>query len=278
MAYREGNRWTAQYYTTVMGGKKKQVKKRGFLTKRDALDYERQQKLKKTGVIDMKLKTFAEKYFEDKETELKERTIQNKRYLMEQHIIPYFGEMKMTEITPSDILEWQKEMSKKGFSESYLRMIQNQLTALFTHAVKIYDMEINPIKKVKRMGRSDTRKIDFWTIDEYQKFIATIDSDDKYYLMFEILFWTGCREGELLALTISDFNFSKNQMNIDKTYYRAKGKDIITEPKTDQSVRTVDIPQFLADEVKNYIDRLYGYPVDLLMLRRITQDDLRKSF
>jgi len=262
MAYREGNRWTAQYYKADLSGKRKQIKKRGFLTKRDALDYERQQKLKKSGVMDMKLKVFVEKYFEDKANDLKERTIRNKKYLMEQHIIPYFGEMKMTEIAPADILEWQNEMYKKGFSESYLRMIQNQLTALFTHATRIYDMDVNPIKKVKRMGKSDSRNIDFWTLDEYKAFISTVDPEDKYYILFEILFWTGCRIGEALALTIADVNFSKNQINIDKTYYRVEGRDLITEPKTEQSIRKIEIPQFLADEIKGYVDRLYQYPAE----------------
>ena len=51
-------------------------------------------------------------------------------------------------------------------------------------------------------------------------------------------------------------------IRINKTYYREKGRDIITTPKTENSVRTVDVPQFLMDEVKNYIDRLYDYPKD----------------
>ena len=74
--------------------------------------------------------------------------------MMEQHIIPYFGNCMMSEITASQIIGWQNEIQKKGFSDSYLRMIQNQLTALFTHASKIYDLKDNPCKKVKKMGNS----------------------------------------------------------------------------------------------------------------------------
>ena len=75
-------------------------------------------------------------------------------------------------------------------------MIQNQLTSLFTHAAKIYDLPVNPCKKVKRMGNSDSRSLNFWTLDEYKQFIQTMEPGTRYYLMFEMLFWTGCRIGD----------------------------------------------------------------------------------
>ena len=151
-------------------------------------------------------------------------------------------------------------MKTKGFSEAYLRMIQNQLTCLFSHASRIYDLSVNPCKKVKSMGSFDVRSLNFWTKEEYDKFIATVEKDSKYYVIFEILYWTGCRIGELLALTKQDINFEKNQININKTYYRTNGQDIITEPKTKQSIRTVEIPEFLKQEIKCFIDRHYGMP------------------
>lgn len=264
MAYKEKDtkKWTAQWFETTAKGEKKKRRKRGFDTKRDALDYERQKKLNSKKSMDMKLSEFMEVYFEDKQNDLKERTIKNKRYMMDQHIVPYFGNSMMSEVTASHIIQWQNEMQTKGFSESYLRMIQNQLTSLFTHASKIYDLTSNPCKKVKRMGNSDSRSLDFWTTDEYKQFIQTLDENEKYYLIFEILFWTGCRIGELLALTPKDIDFEKNQMSITKTYYRTNKQDIITEPKTKQSVRVIEIPQFLTQEIKDFIDGHYGMPED----------------
>ena len=182
-------------YSNAKGEKKKR-RKRGFETKREALEYERQKKLNNSRSMDMKLSEFKEVYFEDKQNELKERTMKNKRYMMEQHIVPYFGNQIMSEITAGQIIQWQNEMQTKGFSEAYLRMIQNQLTSLYTHASKIYDLHANPCKKVKRMGSSDNRSLDFWTVDEYQKFIQTMEPGTRYYLIFEILFWTGCRIGD----------------------------------------------------------------------------------
>ena len=198
MAYREKDtkKWTAQWFETNVMGEKKKRRKRGFETKREALEFERSKKLSSERSMDMKLSDFIEIYFSDKQNELKDRTIKNKRYMMQQHIVPYFGNQMMSEIKASQIIQWQNEIQKKGYSDSYLRMIQNQLTSLFTHAAKIYDLPVNPCKKVKRMGNSDSRSLNFWTLEEYKKFIQTMEPGTRYYLMFEMLFWTGCRIGD----------------------------------------------------------------------------------
>ncbi len=112
------------------------------------------------------------------------------------------------------------------------------------------------------MGNSDSRSLDFWTTEEYQRFIQTIEPGTRYYLIFEILFWTGCRIGELLALTKGDISIENNQISITKTYYRTGRQDVITEPKIKQSVRTVEIPEFLKKEIKDFVDGHYGMPDD----------------
>ena len=93
MAYKEKDtkKWTAQWFETNARGEKKKRRKRVFETKREALEYEQQKKLNNSRSMDMKLSEFMEVYFEDKQNELKERTMKNKQYMMEQHIIPYFG-------------------------------------------------------------------------------------------------------------------------------------------------------------------------------------------
>lgn len=115
MAYKEKDtkKWTAQWFETNARGEKKKRRKRGFETKREALEYERQKKLNNSRSMDMKLSEFMEVYFEDKQNELKERTMKNKRYMMEQHIVPYFGNQMMSEITAGQIIQWQNEMQTR---------------------------------------------------------------------------------------------------------------------------------------------------------------------
>lgn len=124
------NAWYASFYYTDWTGKRKKKFKRGFATKREALEFEQEFLKISTTSMDMTLEQFSEVYFNNKAQELKERTLRNKRYMIKAHIIPYFGRKRMNEITPADLIAWQNEMMKKGYSDCYLRMIQNQLTAL----------------------------------------------------------------------------------------------------------------------------------------------------
>lgn len=226
------------------------------------MQWEQETKAANQASMNVTLETFVEMYFKDKSGELKERSVNNKRYMIKTHIIPHFGKKKMSEIKAPDIIQWQNVMREKNLSPTYLRMIQNQLTALFTHASNIYSLSDNPCKKVKKLGKPDADELHFWTKDEYDKFISTVDEKDMYYVVFEILFWTGCREGELLAISKDDIDFTNNQIHISKTYYRSNKMDVITTPKTPQSVRTIDIPEFLKNEIKGYAERLYQYPND----------------
>ena len=137
------------------------------------------------------------------------------------------------------------------------------MTALFNHATRFYGLLDNPCKKTDRIGRSNAKELQFWTRDEYNTFIATIEPTDRYFTLFEILFWTGIRCGEALALTLDDIDFTNHTISIDKTYYRQDKKDLITTPKTEKSVRVVDLPEFLTEEIRNYTNSIYGLEKDM---------------
>lgn len=164
----------------------------------------------------------------------------------------------MKEITPADILKWQNEMMTMGYKETYLRMIQNQITALFNHAERYYGLKVNPCKKVKKMGRSNAKELNFWTKSEFDIFIGSFGEDEGMYkLIFEVLFWTGCRCGEMLGIFLEDLDFRNNTININKTFYRRNKQDYLTSPKTESSNRKVTVPDFLMKELKVYTDSIY---------------------
>lgn len=188
--------WYVSFRYVDWTRKKTQKLKRGFKTKKEALNYEKEFIRKTAADMKMEMNSFIQVYFEDKKNELKENSIRNKQHMMNKHIVPYFGTRKMNEITPAEIIQWQNTIQEKGYSKTYERMIQNQLNALFNHAQKIYNLKENPCKKVKKMGKSDANKLEFWTKAEYDSFIAGIEPESEDYLIFEILFWTGIREGD----------------------------------------------------------------------------------
>lgn len=239
-------------------GEIKTKMKRGFATKKEAQKCEREFIEMQSGNMNMKLANFVEVYFNDKGTRLKERSIMTKRTLIETKIIPYFGEKPMNEITAVDIIKWQNMLMNQEYSPTYLRMIQNQLTALFNHAERFYDLRDNPCKKVDKMGRSNARELNFWTKDEYEVFIKGFGAEDEMYrIIFQMLFWLGCRVGEVLALTASDIDLEKGTVSVSKTYFRRNKTDYITSPKTESSNRKITIPKFLKGEIKEYLDRQY---------------------
>ena len=112
------------------------------------------------------------------------------------------------------------------------------------------------------MGKEQPKEMKFWTKSEYLQFAEAMMDKPVSYYAFEMLYWCGLRLGEMLALTPEDFDFEKKTVRINKSYQRIKKKDIITDPKTPKSVRTVSMPDFLAEEMKEYINSLYGVEGD----------------
>ena len=261
--YKEENTWRAVYRYTDWQGQRKQTQKRGFATKREAQAWEREQLNKAASDLDMTFESFIELYVTDMKGRIKENTWHSKEHIIRTKLLPYFGKRKINTIVPKDVIAWQNEMmnmrdkSGKAFSPVYLKTLHNQLSAVFNHAVKYYGLKENPAAKVGNMGKSKNREMLFWTQEEYMKFASEIMDKPRSFYAFEILYWCGIREGELLALTPEDFDLEKGTVRINKSYQRLNGQDIITDPKTPKSNRIVQMPDFLVEEMKDYMQKLY---------------------
>jgi len=81
------------------------------------------------------------------------------------------------------------------------------------------------------MGKKNADKMKFWTIDEFNKFIAYSDNP-TYTVMYELLFWTGIRIGECLAIKLNDFNFETKTVSINKNYAKVNKQDLILNQNT----------------------------------------------
>jgi integrase len=216
----------------------------------------------------MTFNSFAEQYEADMKTRLKENTWSTKEHVIRTKLTPYFGKLKMCNITAQQIITWQNEMlnhkdeNGNAYSPVYLKTVHNQLSAIFNHAVRFYGLKENPCQKAGSMGKKKNREMLFWTKEEYLKFAQAIMDKPLSYYAFEMLYWCGIREGELLALTPADFDFEKCTVTISKSYQRLGGKDLITTPKTEKSNRVISMPQFLADEMQDYLKMLYDIGLD----------------
>ena len=174
----------------------------------------------------------------------------------------------LNEIKATDVRRWQNSLTsyrdEKGepYSPTYLKVINNQLVAIFNYAVKYYGLKENPCHKAGGMGKKRADEMLFWTKDEFSTFIEAVMDKPASYAIFMTLYYTGMREGELLALTSADIDFEKSTVTINKSYQRIGGKDIVSTPKTPKSNRVITIPRGLKDCLKDYIEQCYGLKPD----------------
>ena len=255
-------KWLIQYRYTDWQGKRRKSTKRGFATKREAEEWLRNFLIKQKADFDMKFEDFWKMYYADIETRLREHTMRTKKYIVELKILPYFGNKRVNDITAADIRQWQNELIKMGYSPTYLKTINNQLSAIFNYAVRYYDLKSNPCAKAGSMGKSKAEEMDFWIGEEFRKFIDSVMNKRLSYMAFMTLYWTGMCLGELLALNPKDVDLEKRTISITKSYQRLGKKDVITPPKTPKSKRVITIPEFLAADIKDYMDSLYDLQED----------------
>lgn len=256
--------WYTMVRYTNWKGERKQKCKRGFTTRKEALDWEREFLQQQSADMDMTFSAFVELYSRDMKTRLRQSTWLTKENIIQKKLLPYFGNKSMSEIGAKDIIQWQNEMMNlrgkdgKPFSATYLKSMHNQVSAIFNHAVKFYDLKSNPAAKAGSVGKKEAKDMLFWTKDEYLKFADAMMDKPLSFYAFEMLYWCGIRLGELLALTSVDFDFTRSTVSINKSYQRLNREDIITEPKTPKSNRVIKMPDFLCQEIQEYMKTLYG--------------------
>ena len=261
---KEKGTWYASFYYEDWTGKKVKKMKRGFPTKREALEWERTFLQQQTADLEMTFENFVAVYVADMKGRIKENTWGTKEHILYKKLVPYFGKRKISEITTKDVIAWQNELlayrdeQRKPYSQTYLKTLHNQLSAIFNHAVRFYELRSNPAAKAGNMGTEERKEMLFWTKAEYQRFAEAMMDKPLSYYAFEMLYWCGIREGELLALTPADFDFEAGTVKINKSYQRLHGEDVITTPKTKKSNRTIKMPNFLCDEMRDYLGMLYG--------------------
>ena len=277
-------KWLIQYRYTDWQGKRRKSTKRGFATKREAEEWLRNFLITQKADFDMKFEDFWKMYCADMETRLREHTMRTKKYIVELKILPYFGNKRVNDITAADIRQWQNELIKMGYSPTYLKTINNQLSAIFNYAVRYYDLKSNPCAKAGSMGKSKVEEMDFWTVEEFRKFIDSVMNKRLSYMAFMTLYWTGMRLGELLALNPKDVDLEKRTISITKSYQRLGKKDVVSPPKTPKSKRVITIPEFLATDIKDYMDSLYDlqendrlFPITKYYLEHEMQRGIKES-
>lgn len=232
----ETKKWDANFTYRDFENNSRKKMKRGFETEEDALTWKIEYKELCKKDMSKSFGEFYKNYESDIRPRVKENTWRSKEYVVKYKILPYLKDMPMNRIKPLHILRWQNELLKmrdkdgNELSGTYLKTIQSQLSAIFNHAVRYYELASNPVKKAGPIGIVRANEVNYWTKEEYLKFIECMKENDKYYYAIEILYWCGLRVGEVLALKKSDFDFVNHTISITKSFQIINGIRTVTVP------------------------------------------------
>ncbi len=259
--------WYAKFYYTDTFGNRQQKKAEGFKTKREAQEFERNFIEKSKTSPNITFKNLVENYLCDCEVRLKPTTYESKKYTIYSKLVPYFGEMKISDIDILTVRTWQNDIISHSneYKPTYQKLLHNQLSAIMNYATKYYKLKENPARICGSIGKKNADTMQFWTVEEFNKFILSTEGDILNKTIFSLLFFSGLREGELLALTLNDFDFERNTVSVTKTLANINGCDIIQTPKTPKSKRNVSLPHKIMQMVLEYSKYQYDYsPTDRL--------------
>ena len=249
-------KWRVQLSYKDIDGKTKRKQKRGFNSKKEAQEWERNFLNSLNTTSDITFANLTEAYLDDMKHRLKASTMETKTTLIMQHVKPFFADFEIKNITPLIVRTWQSKLLKSSYSKTYIKTINNQLSAILNYAVKYYHLPSNPVHVAGTIGKKKSDEMNFWTLEEFNQFISVVDGLLEL-TVFNTLYYSGMRIGELLALTLNDLNFEENVININKTYSMVKGQEYITDPKTPKGNRFICMPTHVMDLLGKYIKTLY---------------------
>lgn len=255
--YKDPKRDTYYFVTRING---KQVKRRGFESKREAKRAEAEAILN-YDEMELENPTFefiANEYLEWYKKRRKLSSYTKISSIVNIHLIPHFGNKKLLSIRARDITKYQDKIID-NFAASHVKKIHTVLSAIFNYAIKQEFTKDNPARTVGNVDLEEDKHINFWILDEFKTFIKHVD-EFIYYTLFMVLYYSGMRKGELLALTWADIDFESNMININKTAYNR----VITKPKTSASIRKIKMPKHvmrLLSQLKAQTDPKMTYVV-----------------
>ncbi len=264
-------KWYCQFYYKDHTGNRRKKYKRGFALKRDADQWERDFLEKMQGTPEMTLEALSSLYLKDIKLNHKPVTYRTRESRVRLWIVPYFGKTPINTIKAIDIKNWQDELKKSesvrlsssgeaikaSLSPGYIGTLHRELSAMMNFAVRYYGLPDNPCKKAGNISKSKKKSLSFWTLDQFNQFIETFEDDDPFRVAFLTLYYTGCRVGELQALTVDDIDLKAGKIRINKTFNVVDGKHVVTDTKTEKGNRVIRINKSLSADLKAHISRLY---------------------
>lgn len=246
--YKDNKRGT--YYVSVYveykNGDRKRVMRRGFKTQAEAKRAEAEIIMEATinnpdnPLIDDLLDEYIKWYKKRR----KESTVYNKKGVIRRYIRPFFKDKHIQDVKKRDVMKFHDYLLDK-LSLVTAKAIHKDLSAFLNYAIQMEYTNINVARETGNIDAVEDKTINYWTLEEFREFLEVVNND-RYYTLFMVLFYSGARIGEVLALTWNDVDFDNNVIDINKRYY----KTTIDTPKTQSSVRKIKLPNHTINRIK----------------------------
>ncbi len=272
-------------------GKRIQKFKNGFKTQKEAQEWRLHMladfgKRALSSNSSMTFRKFLDDYFiPDYKSQVRQRTFDMTRSKLKR--LSYFENMKLSDILAPHVKQWQNSMFLEGLSNNYIRSVHQILQQVFDLAVRLGMLPTNIAKQVGNVKKSKP-KVDFWTVEEFQRFISTFDKSNIYDLLYFTTFWfffmTGVRISELQAIEWAKIDFDSGTVLIDcSMYYKNQKEWYITDTKSTSGIRLLylddDTLKYLKDwkQIQSQIGKcrfvfsIADYPLVKSTLKRVLQ-------
>lgn len=255
MAYKNTQHkcWVASRTVEDLQGNKKRIRKFGFKTKKDAIDFENSLSINDfINKNDITINQLCNEFLLNKKDVVKITTYKATETVINLHILPHLDKYKINNINQRIVLKWRRELIDKGLTNSRINRCIKILKEIFKYAKPYYKIDVDPFINIKPLVETKQHKIDYYTIDEFNKLISVID-DLVYKTFFTVLFYCGLRKSEALALQWTDIDFNSKTMNITKSVIqKIKGQPFtLTTPKTESSIRLIRLDNYSLKALNN---------------------------
>lgn len=204
-------------------------------------------------------------YAAEKRYDLRETTLEKKASIIKTHVLPTLGGKRLSELSFDDLTVWRAGMNETGRKAATKNSAYRELRAVLNFAVARKLMKENPLKGVPTFRdpyrETEAVKLRYYTKEEFKRFIAAAREEAEtkkdlrsrgIYIFFLLAYLTGMRKGEIHALRWTDIDGDYLWVRRSITQ-KLKGKKWSeTPPKTEISVRRLQMPKQLKDELAEH--------------------------
>lgn len=267
------------YYVITLGkdanGKRIQIKKRGFKTKKEAEKALREAQVEadKGAYIQPSKMTYGEyltEWIRAKKQQISSQTAHVTEVYMRTHIVPELGGINLTQLNPLIIQRFLSTLQDKGLADSTIKRIYNIVNTSLNAAVKKQIINRNAASLIDK-PRVKRKEIEVWDVNEVKAFLNYARSYTRYYIAFHLALTTGMRQGEILGLRWMDVDFDRKMISVRQTLSH-NGKEIIHGAKTATSIRSISFDTDTATDLQKHMRMVRR---EMLSLgKSLSQEDL----